>query len=370
MSEEGHLCIMETSQILKILERLYQENLHPEFFSGKRVLITGGAGFIGSWLVEALVRLGAKVFVLDNLWRGSLDNLQKDGSAYWIPLSEQFVLGDLKEYHVALSACIKTKPDIVFHLADIVAGVDYVFANEPFLFRANLLINTNVFSAAREAGVKQLVYVGTACSYPKKLQEKPGSIPLFEDQVYPADPESAYGWSKLMGEYEAELLGRYSDTQIGILRLHNVFGPRSIMSIKRSQVIPSLIRKAIRYPEEDFIVWGSGKQSRDFVFVGDVIDALLRLPLKGMNKGPIQIGTSKETSVADLASMIVQISNKEIPIIFDKTKPEGDAGRCGSYAKAEQILGWKVSTSIFDGLKQTYQWAENQIKNSRINFEQ
>ncbi len=157
-----------------------------------------------------------------------------------------------------------------------------MFANEPFLFRSNILINTNMFTAALEARVPRLVYVGTACSYPRKLQEKPGGMPLTEEQVYPTDPESAYGWSKLMGEYEAALLSRHSNMQVGILRLQNVYGPRSILSIKRSQVIPSLIRKAVRYPEEDFVVWGSGKQARDFVFVGDVVDALLRLPLKGM----------------------------------------------------------------------------------------
>jgi nucleoside-diphosphate-sugar epimerase len=284
--------------VTRIIDRLLQENMQLDWYAGKSILVTGGAGFIGSWLVEALVRLGANVFVVDNLWRGSRANLKKDDFSFWISMPDQFFLGDLREYHMALSACVKSKPDIVFHLADIVAGIDYVFANEPFLYHSNMLINTNVYKAVHEVGIMNVVYVGTACSYPQALQRKPGGLPLIEDQMYPAHPESAYGWSKLLGEYEAELLARYSHINVGILRLHNVYGPRALLAKKRSQVIPSLIRKAIRYPEEDFVVWGSGKQARDFVFVGDVIDALLRLPLRGLGQGAIQIGTAKETTVA------------------------------------------------------------------------
>jgi nucleoside-diphosphate-sugar epimerase len=173
-----------------------------------------------------------------------------------------------------------------------------------------------------------------------------------------------------MGEYESELLAKNSEIQVGILRSHNVYGPRSILSKKRSQVIPSLIRKAVRYPEEEFIVWGSGKQARDFVFVGDVVDAILRLPLKGMDKGVIQIGTAQETTVAELAAMIVEISGKEIPIRFDKDKPEGDRGRSGNYNKAKTILGWDVFTPLKDGLKQTYNWAYKQIEDKVVNLDE
>jgi nucleoside-diphosphate-sugar epimerase len=360
---------MHRSLISRVLERLSEEELDLGWYAGRRILVTGGAGFIGSWLVEGLVSLGADVFVVDNLWRGSLENLSRPEGGSWIPLSNRFYLGDLREYHVALSSLINSKPDLVYHLADIVAGIDFVFANEPFLFRTNVLINTNVFSAAQEMGLSRLIYLGTACSYPKKLQESPGGKPLLEEQVYPADPESAYGWSKLMGEYEAQLLAKNTETQVGILRSHNVYGPRTLLSKKRSQVIPSLIRKAIRYPEEEFIVWGSGKQARDFVFVGDLTDALLRMPLRGMSKGPIQIGTAHQTSVAELASMIVEISGKQIPIRFDTEKPEGDGARSGNYDKARRELGWNVLTSLRSGLEQTYDWANEQIRNGTANLD-
>ena len=360
---------MVNELISTIINRLRKDNVPINWYSGKRILVTGGAGFIGSWLVESLTQIGAIVYVVDNLWRGSLTNLTQENGDYTIPMTEQFILGDLDEYNVTFAACKKSKAEIVFHLADIVAGIDYVFANEPFLFRSNLLINSNVMTAAHEADIQTIVYLGTACSYPKNLQQKPGRTPLVEEDVYPANPESSYGWSKLIGEYELELLAKHSDMQVGTLRLHNVYGPRAILSTNRSQVIPSLIRKAIRYPQEDFVVWGSGKQSRDFVYVGDVIDAILRMPLKGLGKGAIQIATAKETNVAELAEMIVKISGKKIPIKFDTTKPEGDFARSGNYNKAKQLLGWEVFTPIENGLVQTYDWAFNQISNNRINFD-
>ncbi|MFH1973958.1 MAG: NAD-dependent epimerase/dehydratase family protein [Pseudomonadota bacterium] len=272
-------------------------------------------------------------------------------------------------YHVALSACLKAKPEIIYHLADIVAGVDYVFSNEPFVYRANILINTNVFAAAQEAKVPNLIYLGTACSYPRQLQEKSGGVPLIEEQVYPANPESSYGWSKLSGEYEAELIGKNSEMKVGILRLHNVYGPRAVLSKKRSQAIPSLIRKAVRCPEEEFIVWGSGKQARDFIFVGDVVEALLCLPLHGMNQGPIQISSGHETSIAEIAKMIIKISGKDIPLKFDTSRPEGDVGRSGNNDKAKRVLGWDVSTKLEDGLKQTYDWAFEQITVNKVNLD-
>jgi GDP-D-mannose 3', 5'-epimerase len=358
---------MKNEMINIVINRLEREkNLTAHWYSNKRILVTGGAGFIGSWLVKALTALGSQVYIVDNLWRGSMDNLRDEDGNMVVPVSEQFTLGDLHDYQVARNSIKKSQPDIVFHLADIVAGINYVFSHEPFIFRTNMLINSNVFSACQEEKVPRVVYLGTACSYPKELQLATGAKPLQEDQVYPANPESGYGWSKLMGEYELQLIAKYSKIDIGILRLHNVYGPGSVLSSKRSQVIPSLIRKAIHFPKEAFIVWGSGKQTRDFIFVGDVIDALLRLPLMGLNRGVIQVSSAQETSVADLASAIVKISKKAIPINYDITKPEGDVGRCGDFSKASEILGWKPFTPLEEGLRITYEWAEKYIMDGKL----
>jgi nucleoside-diphosphate-sugar epimerase len=172
-----------------------------------------------------------------------------------------------------------------------------------------------------------------------------------------------------MGEYEAQLIGENAGINVGILRLHNVYGPKSILSRKRSQAIPSLIRKAVCYPEEDFIVWGSGKQARDFIFVSDVVNALLLLPLKGMNQGPIQIASGVETTIAEIAETVIKVSGKGIPLKFDTSKPEGDIGRCGDTEKAAKILGWSQSVNIEEGIRRTYRWAESQIVNKRIDLD-
>lgn len=344
-----------------VLDRLTSHGFDVGRYRGLRILVTGGAGFIGSWLVQALLDLGAEVFVVDNLWRGNLRNLVPGGGSCRFDTGRRFIEGDLRDYSAALSACTQATPDIVFHLADIVAGIDFVFGNEPFIFRGNMLINSNVFSAVHEARVPNLVYVGTACSFPRQLQQKPGGAPLTEDQTYPADPESAYGWSKLMGEYEAELLGKNSRTSVGILRLHNVYGPRALLAEKRSQVIPSLIRKAVRWPDEEFVVWGSGRQARDFVFVADVVDALLRVPLHGMNEGVLQIGTGRETTIGEVAQAIIAASGKHIPLKFDTSKPEGDGGRSANFSKAQRILGWEPTTKLEDGIRSTYEWAVHEV---------
>jgi nucleoside-diphosphate-sugar epimerase len=177
----------------------------------KKILVTGGAGFIGSNLVKRLLEEGASVKVVDNLWRGTLDNLrqlEKKG----FDISSDFYLADLTDYGKCLE--LIRDVDLVYHLADVVAGVNFVFGHEPFIFRQNVLINTNVLSACVANKIPNYVYPGTACSFPKKLQMSKGIVALREDQTYPAEPESSYGWGKLMGEYEAELAQKRANYRV------------------------------------------------------------------------------------------------------------------------------------------------------------
>src|ERR1035438_5098941 len=316
--------------------------------NARKVLVTGGAGFIGSTLVKGLVSNGDHVRIIDNLWRGSLDNLRLADGQFAVDLKTHFVQADLEDY----SKCLEfiRDVDLVYHLADVVAGIDFVFGHEAFIFRQNLLINTNVLSACVLNGVPNYVYVGTACSYPKHLQMRDGVVALLEDQAYPAEPESAYGWSKLMGEYEAELALKSGSLNIGLLRLHNVYGPGASFEKTRSQVIPSLILRSIEHEEGPFIVWGSGQQYRDFVYVDDVIEALLLVSQHGMNKGVIQIGSGIPITVRELAEKIVSVSGKKIAIVFDMGKPEGDRGRIAICERARSILGWKPTTTFDTGI--------------------
>ncbi len=325
-----------------------------------KILITGFAGLIGSNVFNRLVNEGYDVFVADNLWRGKLENLQNPIRSI-IDFDSKLFEVDLREYE---NCSIATKGmDVVVHLADIVAGINFVFANELFLYRSNILMNTHMLGAAIKNEVKQYIYVGTACSYPMEMQSELNPPPFKENDAYPANPESAYGWSKLMGEYECDLAQKEDKIDVGILRLHNVYGSPSDLSPEKSQVIPALCRKAINYPEEKFIVWGSGNQRRAFLYVDDVVDAIVATLDKGMNNGVIQIGPEKSHSIADIAERIARLSGKQIDIHFDPSKPEGDKDRTADSTKAREILGWQQKVSLDDGLQHTFTWASKYLKN-------
>ncbi|MBT8443954.1 MAG: NAD-dependent epimerase/dehydratase family protein [Gammaproteobacteria bacterium] len=328
----------------------------------KNVLVTGGAGQIGSHLVARLVDQGAKVTVADNLWRGKKTHLQRDGEPL-IDLASNFHEVDLIDYENCRRAA--HGQDVIYHLADVVAGINYVFGNQFSLFNVNVTVDANMLRAALESGVSSYVYVGSACSYPAAMQSSLNPPPFKEDDVYPASPESSYGWSKLMGEMGCELALAERLLDVGILRLHNVYGPHCETSPEKSQVIPALIRKAINHPQEDFVVWGSGRQRRAFVFVEDVVDALVAVAEKGMNQGVIQIGPDFSTSIREVAEHVIEISGKDIDPHFDTSKPEGDVDRAADWSKARQVLGWEPRTPITDGLQRTFRWCEHQLTGSK-----
>ena len=332
-----------------------------------RVLVTGGAGMIGSTLVQRLVRDGAAVVaVVDNLWRGSLEYLRAapgggdtTATAPVIDLPTRFFERDLTAAGAIDDILESLAINVIVHLADIVAGISYVFANQGFVFRQNLLINTNVIDSARRraAQLRAFVNVGTACAWPKALQSSLTSR-LVEEQLYPAEPESAYGWSKLMGCYETELLGRECGVPVANVYFHNVYGPPCDVG-PRSQVIPSLIRRAVLFPAEGaFTVWGSGAQGRAFLYVDDAVESLMLAVQRGLGQGDIQIGPDTCVSIRELAETVVAISGKDIDIHFDLSKPEGDRGRCADYSKAARVLGWAPKVQLREGLARTYAWVE------------
>ena len=255
------------------------------------------------------------------------------------------------------------KVEYIYHLADIVAGIDYVFSNQGGLFRDNILINSNTISTARKYKdtIKGFIYVGTACSFPLTRQNSLEVIPLREEELYPAMPESAYGWSKLMGQLETEFMEKEKGIPCCTLMFHNVYGSPCDFGA-RSQVIPAIIRKAINYPQEPFHVWGSGLQGRAFIHVNDIVDAICLAMQKGWGHGYIQIGPSVCTSIKEIAEAIVKISGKDIDIFYDVTKPEGDKARSADYSKAKSILGWEPKISLEVGLKQQYFWVKKQIE--------
>lgn len=330
-----------------------------------KILVTGGAGMIGSNLVKCLIKEGHRVKVVDNLWRGKLEYLNDDLGVPIIDLNKEYFNRDLSNPN----SCdgLLEDVDYVVHLADIVAGIGYVFNNEMSIFRQNILINSNTINSVSKSKIKGFIYIGTACSFPKTLQDSYDYTPLKEEDLYPAQPESAYGWSKLIGQYETELLGKERNIKTCTLMLHNVYGSPCDYSPERSQVIPSLIRKAINFPTENFIVWGSGKQGRAFVHVDDVVNGILLALDKGWGHGHIQLGPSICTSIKDIAETVVDISNKNIEINYDLSKPEGDKARSADFSKAKSILGWEPLVDLEKGLGEQYNWIEKQINCEKSN---
>ena len=317
---------------------------------------------IGSNLVKRLAREGWDVFVVDNLWRGRLDYLNDGEGRPVIDLSTRFFKKDLAVAEEALEVIGKT--DYVVHLADVVAGIDYVFKNQGELFRLNNLINSNVFDACRKAGkdqIKGLLYVGTACSFPLTRQNTLNPEPLREEELFPALPESAYGWSKLMGQLEIGYLEQETGIPCCTLMLHNVYGTPTDYG-ERSQVIPALIRKAVNHPKESFVVWGSGEQGRAFLHVDDVVEALSLALEKGWGHGYMQIGPSWCTSIREIAEVIARLSGKDIEIVCDASKPEGDKARSADYTKASRVLGWRPRIPLEEGLRESYAWIEKRIR--------
>ncbi len=328
-----------------------------------KILVTGGCGMIGSNLVKRLVTEGHDVTVIDNLWRGRLEYLDGPDGRPVIDTATRFHNIDLSKENPQVHEIVSSN-EYVIHLADIVAGIDYVFGNQGELFRQNNLINTNLFHAVRKAGkerIKGLIYVGTACSYPLTRQNSLDVVPLREDELFPALPESAYGWSKLMGQLEIGYIEKETGIPCCTLQFHNVYGSPCDFGA-RSQVIPALIRKAINYPAEEFNVWGSGKQGRAFIHVDDVVDALVLALEKGWGHGWIQIGPSVCTSIAEIAETVVRISGKDITPFYDTSKPEGDKARSADYSKAREILGWEPKVSLEDGLRRQYEWIRQRIE--------
>lgn len=320
----------------------------------KKILITGGAGLIGSNLAKKLLNQ-YDIYIVDNLWRGKLENIKINNKLIVDP--KKFSRLNLEHYNNCLK--VTKNIDIIYHLADVVAGINYVFSNEFPVFQKNLKINTNMLSAAIENKVDKFYYVGTACSYPKEKQSKINTKPFVEEDAYPANPESSYGWSKLIGEYELELAikNKFIDGQI--LRLHNVYGPPCELDEEKSQVIPALCKKIILNDEVE--VWGSGNQKRAFVYVDDVINALTRcIKLKEFN-GVMQIGPSESVSIKKIVEILVNISGTNKKIIFNKSKPEGDIDRFANYAKAKKYLDWEPNTSIEEGLIKTYNWIKKDL---------
>lgn len=316
------------------------------FWKGKRVLVTGGAGFIGSYLVNLLVMGQASVYVVDNLERGRLENLR----SCWEQIT--FIRGDIRD--PAMCREVTADKDVVMNLAAKVTGIEYNRHHHGDMFTSNILINTNVLEAARLNEVKRYLAVSTACIYPHDSK-----VPTPESEGDRGSPEptnAGYGWAKRMAEQQAIYYAQEYGMEIAIARPFNAYGPRDYFDRASSHVIPALIRKVLD-GDDPVVVWGSGNQTRAFVHALDVARGMMLLTEKYAAAEPVNIGHDREVSMRELLALILRLTGEKVNVVFDTSRPEGYPRRAADVTKLRKVTeGFVPSIPLEAGVAQTIEW--------------
>lgn len=315
------------------------------FWRAKKVLVTGGAGFVGSYLSETLLNLGSAVSItsksgdISNIWK-----IRKNISVH---------RGDLKDFSFAKRA--SRGKEIVLNLASRVAGIQYNVEHPALMFGENVEIAKNIIEASRLNSIERFLVVSSACVYPRYC-----TVPTPEKEGFLGDPEPTnlgYGWAKRVNELQGRFYNEEFGMKVAIARPYNAYGPRDNFDPQISHVIPGIIKRVFDW-ENPLVVWGSGKQTRSFIYVEDLVRGLISTVEKYSVADPVNIGSDEEISIEELANMIVELSGKKIKIKFDKTKPDGQPRRKSDTRKARKVLGFKTKVPLKDGLRSTIQWWE------------
>ncbi len=319
------------------------------FWKGKRVLVTGGAGFIGSHLVEELVKDGAKVRVADNVERGRMENLEA------VMKNIEFMKLDLRDPENARKAC--NQVEMVFNLAAKVTGIEYNRTHQADMFENNMLLQQIPLNAAHSQGAPRFIQVSTACIYPHDSK-----VPTPESEGERGEPEptnAGYGWAKRIGEKLATWYSRETDMEIGIVRPFNAYGPRDYYDTATSHVIPALIKKVMdgNNPVE---VWGSGNQKRVFVHARDFATGLKLLGEKYVVPEPVNLGHDDMVSIKELLELIQEITGIKNPPFFNTDMPEGYPERAADTTKLKEVTGGFVpAISLREGVTEMVEWYRN-----------
>lgn len=312
---------------------------------GKRALVCGGNGFIGQHLVKRLKKDGYWVRVAD---------IKK--YEFGKTTQDETMIMDLRKCPNAGIACMGI--DVVFQLAADMGGIGYISKHDADLMHNNSIININVLEAARKEGIKDYFFSSSVCVYPD--MEAYG-VPICEDEVYPANPDNEYGWEKLFAERVALAYAKDYNMNIKIARFENVYGPECAYDGGREKAPAAICRKVAMAKDGDSIeVWGDGTATRNFVYVDDLVEAIMLLMDSDFNK-PVNIGSDHNIEIKDLVNTVIQISKKNINIKYDTSKPVGVKARNFEHAKIKSC-GWHAHTGLYEGLAMTYNWINKQIK--------
>ena len=314
--------------------------MNSEFWNNTKILVTGGAGFVGKSLVPKLINLGADVF---------------------IPRSTEF---DLRNESDVKNLFEKAKPEIVIHLAVHGGGIGYMRKYPGQIYYDNILINTYVAHYSLKSGAKKFVGVGTVCEYPKYTPS-----PFKEDDLwngYPEETNAPYGLAKKMLLVQSQAYHvEYGFNGIHLL-LANLYGPNDNFHPEHSHVIPGLISKMLSAKingEPTVEVWGTGAASREFLYVDDAAEGILLAAEKYNNTDPVNIGTGHEITINELVSLIAKLIDFDGKIVWNTTQPNGQPKRRLDISRAKNEFGFEAKTGLEEGLAKTIAWYKNERTN-------
>ena len=303
------------------------------YWRNRRVLVTGGAGFLGKSLVPKLRELGANIFV---------------------PRSKEF---DLRKEKDVDSVFNKFKPQIVIHLAADLGGIGYLRSNPGKVYFNNVMMNTLLMEKAMRHNVDKFVGINTINCYPENAK-----MPLKENYLWNGKPEknvASYGLSKRMMIFQSEVYReQYNLNSINLI-LDNIYGPFDNFDLVTSRVIPAIIRKCIEAKEKNkdhIVVWGTGKATREFLYVEDATEGIILATEKYNKPEPVNLGSGFEISIKELVELIAEIAGFKGVIRWDTSKPDGQPKRCLDVSKAKKEFGFEAKVDFREGLEKTIEW--------------